>query len=168
MEEDDEEEQEKTEEGEQAELTGAVEEKESEEKTSEEIEEAEEEKAEAAEETLPAEETKPPRREVEEEEFVEERIYTIPLSKAWIAPPNKRAPKAMRIIKAFVTKHMKLEARREEVYEEGEEEPRTLIINNEVNERIWMRGIEKPPRRVRIRAAKDKEGNVTVFLAEGD
>jgi len=159
----------KTEEGEQAELTGAVEEKESEEKTSEEIEEAEEEKVEAAEETLPAEETKPPRREVEkEEEFVEERIYTIPLSKAWIVPPNKRAPKAMRIIKAFVTKHMKLEARREEVYEEGEEEPRTLIINNEVNERIWMRGIEKPPRRVRIRAAKDKEGNITVFLAEGD
>jgi ribosomal protein L31E len=37
-----------------------------------------------------------------------------------------------------------------------------------VNERIWRRGIEKPPRRVRIRAAKDKEGNVTVFLAEGD
>jgi large subunit ribosomal protein L31e len=169
MEEGDGEGQEKTEEGEQAELTGAVEEEESEEKASEEIEEAEEEKVEAGEETLPAEEAKPPRREVEEEEeFVEERIYTIPLSKAWIVPPNKRAPKAMRIIKAFVTKHMKLEARREEVYEEGEEEPRELIIDNEVNERIWRRGIEKPPRRVRIRAAKDKEGNVTVFLAEGD
>jgi large subunit ribosomal protein L31e len=169
MEEGDGAEQEKTEEGEQAELTGAVEEEESEEKASEEIEEAEEEKVEAGEETLPAEEAKPPRREVEEEEeFVEERIYTIPLSKAWILPRNKRAPKAMRIIKAFVTKHMKLEARREEVYEEGEEEPRELIIDNEVNERIWRRGIEKPPRRVRIRAAKDKEGNVTVFLAEGD
>ncbi len=162
------EEQGKTEEGRQAESTEAVEETEGEEKASEEIEEAEEEKVEVAEETLAAEEAKPPLREVEEEEFVEERIYTVPLRKAWIVPPNKRAPKAMRLIKAFVTKHMKLEAGREEIDEEAEEEQRRLLISNEVNERIWRRGIEKPPRRVRIRAAKDKEGNVTVFLAEGD
>lgn len=162
------EEQGKTEEGRQAESTEAVEETEGEEKASEEIEEAEEEKVEVAEETLAAEEAKPPLRAVEEEEFVEERIYTVPLRKAWIVPPNKRAPKAMRLIKAFVTKHMKLEAGREEIDEEAEEEQRRLLISNEVNERIWRRGIEKPPRRVRIRAAKDKEGNVTVFLAEGD
>lgn len=162
------EEQGKTEEGKQAESTEAVEETEGEEKASEEIEEAEEEKVEIAEETLAAEEAKPPLREVEEEEFVEERIYTVPLRKAWIVPPNKRAPKAMRLIKAFVTKHMKLDAGREEIDEEAEEEQRRLLISNEVNERIWRRGIEKPPRRVRIRAAKDKEGNVTVFLAEGD
>ena len=162
------EEQGKTEEGKQAEPTEDVEETEGEEKASEEIEEAEEEKAEVAEETLAAEEAKPPLREVEEEEFVEERIYTVPLRKAWIVPPNKRAPKAMRLIKAFVTKHMKLEAGREEIDEEAEEEQKRLLISNDVNERIWRRGIEKPPRKVRIRAAKDKEGNVTVFLAEGD
>ena len=168
MEEGGKEEQGKTEEGKQAESTEAVEETEGEEKASEEIEEAEEEEVEIAEETLAAEEAKPPLREVEEEEFVEERIYTVPLRKAWIVPPNKRAPKAMRLIKAFVTKHMKLEAGREEIDEEAEEEQRRLLISNEVNERIWRRGIEKPPRKVRIRAAKDKEGNVTVFLAEGD
>jgi ribosomal protein L31E len=33
---------------------------------------------------------------------------------------------------------------------------------------MWARGIEKPPRKIRVRAAKDKEGNVTVYLAEGD
>ena len=162
------EEQGKTEEGKQAESAEAVEETEGEEEASEEIEEAEEEKVEVAEETLAAEEAKPPLKEVEEEEFVEERIYTVPLRKAWIVPPNKRAPKAMRLIKAFVTKHMKLEAGREEIDEEAEEEQRRLLISNDVNERIWRRGIEKPPRKVRIRAAKDKEGNVTVFLAEGD
>jgi len=162
------EEQGKTEEGKQAESAEAVEETEGEEKASEEIEEAEEEKVEVAEETLAAEEAKPPLKEVEEEEFVEERIYTVPLRKAWIVPPNKRAPKAMRLIKAFVTKHMKLEAGREEIDEEAEEEQKRLLISNDVNERIWRRGIEKPPRKVRIRAAKDKEGNVTVFLAEGD
>ncbi|MCL6579480.1 MAG: 50S ribosomal protein L31e [Candidatus Bathyarchaeota archaeon] len=97
--------------------------------------------------------------------MVEERIYTIPLSRAWIAPPRKRAPRAIRIIKSFVTKHMKLEARKEG---EEEEEPKKLILDNKVNEAIWSRGIEKPPRKIRIRAAKDKEGNVTVYLAEGD
>jgi len=113
------------------------------------------------------EEAKPlPREEkVEEEEIVEERIYTIPLGKVWIMPPNKRAPRAMRMIRSFVMKHMKLEARGEG---EEEEEPKRLIISNDVNERVWGRGIEKPPRKIRIRAAKDKEGNVTVYLAEGD
>ncbi len=114
------------------------------------------------------EEVKPPSREEkveEEEEIVEEKVYTIPLGKIWIMPQNKRAPKAMRMIKDFVTKHMKLEARKEEG---EEEEPKRLIISNEVNARIWKRGIEKPPRNIRVRAAKDKEGNVTVYLAEGD
>ncbi|MEM2971020.1 MAG: 50S ribosomal protein L31e [Candidatus Bathyarchaeia archaeon] len=113
------------------------------------------------------EEAKPPEREEKpEEEIVEERIYTIPLSKAWIQPPRKRAPRAMRILKSFLIKHMKLEKRAEGM--EEEEEPKRLIITNEVNEKIWGRGIEKPPRKIRVRAAKDKEGNVTVYLAEGD
>lgn len=106
-----------------------------------------------------------PSREKEEEEIVEERIYTIPLDKAWIMPPNKRAPRAIRIVKSFITKHMKLEKREEE---EEAEETKKLVITNEVNEKIWSRGIEKPPRKIRVRAAKDKEGIVTVYLAEGD
>lgn len=109
------------------------------------------------------EEEAPPRREKEEEEFVEERIYTIPLRRAWIMPPKKRAPRAIRIIKAFVQRHMKVG---EAAIEEGEEEEGgRIIISNEVNEKIWSRGIEKPPRKLRIRAAKDEEGNVTIFLA---
>jgi len=114
------------------------------------------------------EEAKPPLREEkpEEEEIVEERIYTIPLGKAWIMPPRKRTPRAMRMIRAFITKHMKLEAKKEG--EEEEEEPPKLVITNEVNEKLWERGVEKPPRKIRVRAAKDKEGNITVYLAEGD
>jgi len=167
-------EKQKTEE-EQTELAETAEEMESEEKAQEILEKEEEEiveeEAVEAEEEMPTpieEEIKPPPREekLEKEEIVEERIYTIPLSKAWIAPPNKRAPKAIRIIKAFLTRHMKLEARREGEVEE--EEPKRLIISNIVNERVWRRGIEKPPRKIRVRAAKDKEGNITVYLAEGD
>ncbi len=51
--------------------------------------------------------------------------------------------------------------------EEGEETER-LVISNQVNEKIWSRGIEKPPRKIRVRAVKDKEGVITVYLAEGD
>ena len=103
----------------------------------------------------------------EEEEIVEERIYTVPLGKAWIMPPHKRTARAVRILRAFIIKNMKLEAKKEGETEE-EQEPSRLIISNEVNERMWARSAEKPPRKIRIRAAKDKEGNVTVYLAEGD
>jgi len=72
----------------------------------------------------------------------------------------------MQMIKAFITKHMKLEMRVEE--EEEKEELPQLVISQEVNERIWGRGIEKPPKKIRVRAAKDKDGNVTVYLAEGE
>jgi len=158
---------------EEEELTETVEEAKTEEKIEEEIpeEKVEEEAETPVEEEMPPppteEEAKPPpRKEKPEEEIVEERIYTIPLGKAWIGPPRKRAPRAMRIIKSFLIKHMKLEKKEGEG--EEEEEPKKLIISNEVNEKVWSRGIEKPPRKVRVRAAKDKEGNVTVYLAEGD
>ena len=133
--------------------------------------EAEEEAPVSAEEKAPApaeEKEKPSKRKKEEEEeIVEERIYTVPLGKALIVPAIRRAPRAMRMLRAFITKHMKLETRKEAEGEE-EEEPSRLIISNAVNLRIWNRGIGKPPRKIRVRAAKDKDGNVTVYLAEGD
>ncbi|MEE8631679.1 MAG: 50S ribosomal protein L31e [Candidatus Bathyarchaeia archaeon] len=116
--------------------------------------------SEAEDETIFEEIEERPSRE-EEERFVEERIYTIPLSRAWIKPPNKRAPGAIRILEAFIQRHMKVG----EGPEIEEEEGGRIIISNEVNEKIWSRGIEKPPRKLRIRAAKDEAGNVTIFLA---
>ena len=110
------------------------------------------------------EEAKPKKKKKEEEEIVEERTYTIPLQKALVRPPKKRAPRAMQLIKIFITKHMKLEMKVSE--EEEEEELPQLLISQEVNEKIWDRGIKKPPRKIRVRAAKDKDGNVTVYLAE--
>jgi large subunit ribosomal protein L31e len=109
-----------------------------------------------------AEETKPKKKK-KDEEIVEERYYTIPLQKALARPPKKRAPRAMQLIKLFVTKHMKLEMKVSEV--EEEEELPQLIVSKEVNEKVWNRGIEKPPRRIKTRVTKDKDGNVTVYLA---
>ncbi len=101
------------------------------------------------------------------EDIVEERIYTIPLRRAWLVPSKKRAPKAIRLIKRFIQRHMKVgvhpESGEEELFEE-EEKPR-IIVSNELNEHIWRRGIERPPRTVRVKAVKDKDGNVTLYPA---
>ena len=143
-----------------------------------EIEESEAKEDEVAEVTERTEETEEPteseeeekeapkaeKKREEKEDIAEEKVYTIPLGKAWIAPRNKRATRAIHLIKAFVVKHMKLKLETGE----DEEEAERLVISEGVNRRIWNRGIEKPPRRIRVRAVKDKEGTVTLYLAEGD
>jgi len=104
------------------------------------------------------------KRKKKEEEIAEERFYTIPLQKALVRPPKKRAPRAMQLIKLFIAKHMKMDMKVSED-EEAEELPQ-LVVSQEVNEKIWNRGIEKPPRKIKVRVTKDKDGNVTVHLAE--
>ena len=89
----------------------------------------------------------------EEEEIIDERIYTVPLRKAyWTGSRLRRANRAVRVLQKFVQRHMK---------------PEELLIMPAVNELIWSRGIEKPPRRIRIRATKNDENLVRVYLAEG-
>jgi large subunit ribosomal protein L31e len=89
----------------------------------------------------------------EEEEIIDERIYTVPLRKAyWTGSRLRRSNKAVKVLRQFVERHMK---------------PEELLIQPEVNERIWARGIQKPPRRVRIRATKNSDNLVRVYLAEG-
>jgi large subunit ribosomal protein L31e len=105
-----------------------------------------------------------PKKKKKDEQIVEERFYTIPLSRALVRPPKKRAPRAIQLIKEFVNRHMKIAMKVTE--EEEEEELPQLIISKEVNEKVWDRGIEKPPRKIKTRITKDKDGNVTVYLAE--
>jgi len=80
-----------------------------------------------------------------------ERVYTIPLKRSSVAPKTKRTPKAMRVLKDFIRRHMK---------------PSKIVVGNDVNEVVWSRGIKKPPRYIKVKAIKDKEGVVTVSLAE--
>jgi large subunit ribosomal protein L31e len=80
-----------------------------------------------------------------------ERIYTVPLGKAWISQKYRRAEKAMMVLKDFTERHMK---------------PSDVIIDPSVNEAIWARGIKNPPRKLRVKMTKDSDGLVTVTLAE--
>jgi len=89
--------------------------------------------------------------EAPKEEIIDERIYVIPLAKARHGPRNKRAKKAIRYLREFMERHFK---------------PESLIISQPVNEKIWSRGIQKPPRKIKIRATKNIDGLVVVYLAE--
>src|SRR5664280_365289 len=64
-----------------------------------------------------------------DEEIVEERFYTIPLSRALVRPPKKRAPRAMQLVREFVNRHMKIQMKVSE--EEEEDELPQLIISKE-------------------------------------
>lgn len=89
------------------------------------------------------------------EEIVVERLYTIPLGKVYEAVRKKRAKRAVTMVRNFIMRHMKVEEQAE------------LSIDPQLNEYLWTRGIEKPPRRVRVRATKDRDGFVKVYLIEG-
>lgn len=89
-----------------------------------------------------------------EKKIVEERVYTVPLKAARYVPPKRRASKAVRILRKFIGKHLKVDNVVENV-----------IILPEVNEKIWEKGIENPPRKIRVKASKDEEGVVEVTLA---
>ncbi len=97
-----------------------------------------------------AEEAPSEKEEAPLEEEGETRIYTVPLRKAYYVPRYKRAEKAIRIIREFILRHMKAER---------------VVILQRLNEKIWSRGNRKPPRRVKVKAIKDKEGVVKVDLA---
>jgi len=138
------------------ELVEAAEEEETESEAEETVSEtkAPEEAEEKAVETAPAAEEKEEEGEAAEEEIevVEEKIYTIPLRHVWVVTPRgRRAPRAVRDVRDFVSRHMKAEE---------------VAMSNEVNSAIWSRGINKPPRKITVRAVKDKEGKVIVYPAK--
>ncbi len=83
----------------------------------------------------------------------QERVYTVPLGRAWIAQRYRRAEKAMMVLRKFTERHMK---------------PTEVIIDPTVNEYIWARGIKNPPRKIRVKMTKDDEGVVVVELAEAE
>ena len=71
-----------------------------------------------------------------------EKIFTIPLRKAYKKASDKRVPYAARLVRDFVKKHTKAE---------------TVKMGAKLNEALWARGIRKPPHSVRVKTVKDEE-----------
>lgn len=79
-----------------------------------------------------------------------ERIYTVPLGDAYEAPRGKRGPRAVRLLREFIGRHMKSQ---------------DILLSNALNSYIWERSIQKPPRRVKVRLIKEEE-TVRAYLAD--
>jgi len=84
-------------------------------------------------------------------ETVLERLYVIPLRDAYEASRTRRAKRVINIIRKFAQRHMK-----------GEE----VKISEGVNQLVWSRGAEKPPRKITVLMRKDKNGVIQVMLPE--
>ena len=82
-----------------------------------------------------------------------ERIMTIPLRGVKNVPRTKRAKKAVKEIRAYVMRHMKADEDK-------------VWIDTKLNEKVWERGIQKPPSSVRVKALKFEDGLVEVSLAD--
>ncbi|RBQ22834.1 50S ribosomal protein L31e [Candidatus Methanobinarius endosymbioticus] len=80
-----------------------------------------------------------------------ERTYTIPLRDVKNVQKTIRAAKAVRVVQEFLKKHMKVD---------------DIKIDASVNEKIWERGIQKIPSKIKVKAVKDDDGLVEATLAE--
>ena len=74
-----------------------------------------------------------------------ERVYTIPLRNVKNVQRTIRAPRAIREVRNFLTKHMKAEE---------------VKIDASINHMIWERGIQKIPSKITVKAVKDDDGVV--------
>lgn len=81
-----------------------------------------------------------------------ERVYVVPLGDAFVKPRNKRTPRAVKILRKFTARHMKTD-------EEN------VLISNMVNAFLWARGIQKPPRRIKVKMLT-KDGKVHVLMMD--
>ncbi|MFQ6010242.1 MAG: 50S ribosomal protein L31e [Candidatus Aenigmatarchaeota archaeon] len=73
--------------------------------------------------------------------MAEEKLFTIPLRSAFLKGRKRRAKNATTIVRKFLQKHMKSDA---------------VKIGSSINHAVWARGIQKPPRRVRVHAIKEE------------
>lgn len=86
-----------------------------------------------------------------------EREFVIPLRRrSRLVPRYRRTSKAVKTIKEYVVRHMKIYNR----------DLKKVKIDKYLNEFLWHRGIKNPPFKVKVKAIKNKEGIVNVELVE--
>jgi large subunit ribosomal protein L31e len=83
----------------------------------------------------------------------EERVVTVPLRTVKREPSNKRADRAMRLVREHLAKHFDVE-------------PEEVRLDPVINEAIWSRGRSNPPSKFRVRAARFVEDGEPVVEAE--
>ena len=75
-----------------------------------------------------------------------EREYVIPLrEKVRVVPRYKKTNKAVKTVKEFLARHMKVRDR----------DLNKIKIDKYLNEVLWFRGIRKPPHKIKVKAVKE-------------
>lgn len=86
-----------------------------------------------------------------------EREYTIPLRKEWTKVPSyKRTSKAVKAIKEFIAKHMKVVNR----------DINNVKIDSYLNNEVWHRGVSTPPANITVKATKKGEIVHVTFVTD--
>lgn len=89
--------------------------------------------------------------EVEEEGIEKEVQLTLNLRRAVLSHGDKIAPKAVRLVRNTIKRHMHAD---------------DVLITPELNELLWSLGKKKTLRKVRLRVVKTSEGVIKVYPAE--
>ena len=74
----------------------------------------------------------------EEANVIRSSTHVIPLKKVYYGRRRIRAKRAIRLIREYVLRHFR------------KDKIAMVKIDNAVNKAIWSRGIEKPPRRIKV------------------
>jgi len=83
--------------------------------------------------------------------IVLERNYVIPLIKAYARPECKRGNRAIKLIRGFLARHFKASEDK-------------VKLNSVICEAVFARGSTHPPKKIKVKASKDKEGLVLAEL----
>ncbi len=81
-----------------------------------------------------------------------ERIYVIPLKKNGFKS-SKAAPSAVKRVKSYLTRHMKVEEK-------------DIWIDDSLNNALWSKGKYKMASKIRVKAVKFDDGVVEAYLPE--
>ena len=91
-----------------------------------------------------------------ESKIILEREYIVPLRKEIMKVPKyRRTPKAIKALKQFIAKHMRI----------PERDISKVKLDKYLNEQLWARGMKNPLTKIKVKAKRDGE-NILVQLLE--
>ncbi|TKR24817.1 50S ribosomal protein L31e [Natronomonas salsuginis] len=83
----------------------------------------------------------------------DERVMTVPLRDVLAGSNTDRADQAMGLVRSHLAQHFKVDED-------------SVRLDPSINEAVWERGRAKPPRKLRVRAARFEEEGEAVVEAE--
>ncbi len=93
----------------------------------------------------------------QKEKVVLEREYIVPLRSEWLkVAKHKRATRAVKELKRFLARHMKIYDR----------DLRKIKIENDLNNELRFRGMRKPPAKIKVKAIKLDNDTVRVHMVD--